>query len=188
MISFRDFSETGHLVRDCHYRIQNQEQAPNTSEEQSSCTTTDGIRFLQNIKSPADTEEPDPTPAESLQPRHQQPRHQQPQNSTPSAKQYEKGNVTKQPIIDQFDGSIIESTLPQGDNATLHSNRENKLQRQKSTKRRERTPNNSSDEKPPQQRQNEDEESETDLTESEDASTVFNSLNPEGMITCECSK
>ena len=62
-------SETGHLVRDCHYRIQHQEQASNTSEEQSSHTTTDGTKFVENGKAAADTEDPDPALAESLQPR-----------------------------------------------------------------------------------------------------------------------
>ncbi|CAK8680547.1 unnamed protein product [Clavelina lepadiformis] len=180
-------SEPGHLVRDCRYRIQNQAKTSHTSEDQQNHTTTEGITFTQN--NPDATDEPDPTPAESVQPRYNKVQH-----STPANKQQTKGNAIEKQLFDLFDGSplatsITEETTPQRqrDIAAAYSNRENQ-QRQKSTKRRERTPNNSSDEKPPPRKHKEHEDSETDSTGSDDTSTVFNSSIDEGTskITCKC--
>ncbi|CAK8672848.1 unnamed protein product [Clavelina lepadiformis] len=106
------------------------------SEDQQNHTTTEGITFTQN--NPDATDEPDPTPAESVQPRYNKVQH-----STPANKQQTKGNAIEKQLFDLFDGSplatsITEETTPQRqrDIAAAYSNRENQ-QRQKSTKRRE---------------------------------------------------
>ncbi|CAK8695211.1 unnamed protein product [Clavelina lepadiformis] len=146
-----------------HYRIRKENLHSGTfSLEQSSHSTTDGIKFSQSRHSDTDTEEIDPTPAESLLERYRQPQH-----STPTAKKHDKGNAMAKPKIDYYDESMIESTVPKGDSDTPQPNRETNLLRKKITKRRIRTPNNSSDEKPPHQKQKEDEDYETNSTDSD---------------------